>query len=959
MKSIINPFVGTLASIGKFLIIFMVLAGSMNLESAAQPLTANFGWDTNFTCMGDTAMFMDSTQFGSPPYTYSWDFGDTGTTDTSSLAFPTHVFSDSGNFNVRLIVTDNLTNVDTIILTINIANCCLIMPNPTQVDESCVGACDGMAFVGPTGGVPPYTYLWDDPGASTNDSAIALCSATYNVTITDSFGCVIFDSVSIYSPLLLVIDSTFGLPAICNSSCDGIANVSTSGGSPPYSFLWDDPGASTTDSALALCAGTYRVTVTDTSGCFLVDSFIVTEPAPLVTASGGGPALCTGSCDGFAFANPSGGIPPLTFLWDDPGVQITDTANGLCAGMYHVTVTDINGCSAIDSFNVADPPILSAAPTSVSASCNGGCDGTAKANPSGGTPPYTFYWDDPGFQTVDSAIGLCALMYHVTITDFNGCSDTDSVQVTEPAPFTASAGADAVICEGSSYTLSGAIGGGATSLTWSTMGTGSFDNPILAAATYTPSAGDIAGGFVQLIITTNDPDGGGPCLAGVDTMLLTIDAAATTGAGLDSTICEGSSYSLFGTLGGSASSITWTTSGTGTFDNPALLGATYTPSPADIAGGTVTLTITTDDPVGLCGPANDFMVLTINSVATASAGADATICEGSNYTLSGIIGGSASNSAWTSSGTGTFDNPSLLAATYTPSPADIAGGTVTLTITTDDPVGPCFAASDFITITINQAAIATAGLDSTICEGATYTMLGTMGGSATSITWTTSGTGTYDNPNLIGAIYTPSAADIAGGTVTLTITSNDPDGAGPCAAASDFMVLTINSVATASAGPDATICEGSNYTLAGTIGGGASTSAWSSSGTGTFDNPSLLAATYTPSPADIAGGTVTLTITTDDPVGPCFAASDFITFTINQAAIVTAGLDSTICEGATYAMLGTMGGSATSITWTTSGTGTYDNPNLVGAIYTPSAADIIGGSVTLTITSNDPDGVGP
>src|SRR4030095_15935883 len=117
---------------------------------------------------------------------------------------------------------------------------------------------------------------------------------------------------------------------------------------------------------------------------------------------------------------------------------------------------------------------------------------------------------------------------------------------------------------------------------------------------------------------------------------------------------------LSGSKGGGASSATWSTSGTGNFDNSSSVNATYTPSAADITAGTVTLTLTTNDPAGPCGAVNDAMVLTINAAATVNAGADATICSGSTYTLSGTRGGGASSSTWTTSGSGSFNDATIV-----------------------------------------------------------------------------------------------------------------------------------------------------------------------------------------------------------------------------------------------------------------------------------------------------------
>src|SRR5439155_58508 len=154
-----------------------------------------------------------------------------------------------------------------------------------------------------------------------------------------------------------------------------------------------------------------------------------------------------------------------------------------------------------------------------------------------------------------------------------------------------------------------------------------------------------------------------------------------------------------------------------------------------------------------------------------------------------------------------------------------------------------------------------AGADQTVCSASPQIQLaGAVGGGAASGSWS-GGAGTYSpNASAPSAIYTPSAAEIAAGGVTLTLTTNDP--AGQCAAANDQMRITINPAATVNAGPDQVLCANSPQAqLAGSVGGGATGGTWSG-GAGTFSpGASALNATYTPSAAEIAAGSVTLTLT--------------------------------------------------------------------------------------------------
>jgi hypothetical protein len=422
-------------------------------------------------------------------------------------------------------------------------------------------------------------------------------------------------------------------------------------------------------------------------------------------------------------------------------------------------------------------------------------------------------------------------------------------------------------------------------------------------------------------------------------VIITTPPPAPTAAG--TTICSGTTATLTATAPGGL--YQWYTASTG----GTLLGSEESFTTPVLTSNTTYYVQTT---INGCTSPRTAVSVVINPIATANANVDQTICANSTVTLAGAIGGSATTGTW-SGGTGTFaPNATTLNATYTPSVADISAGTVTLTLTSNDPAGPCPAATDQMVITINAVAIANANVDRIICAGSTVTLTGSIGGSATTGTWS-GGSGTFaPNATTLNATYTPSAAEVTAGTVTLTLTSNDP--AGPCPAASDQMMITINPAATANANVDQAICSNSTVTLAGSVGGSASTGTWSG-GSGTFSpSAATLNGVYTPGAADISAGTVTLTLTSNDPAGPCPAATDQMVITINPVATANANIDQTICSGSTVTLAGAVGGSATTGTWS-GGTGTYaPNASTLNAVYTPSAAERTAGTVTLTLTSN-------
>jgi hypothetical protein len=647
------------------------------------------------------------------------------------------------------------------------------------------------------------------------------------------------------------------------------------------------------------------------------------------------------------------GSVTLTLTTDDP--------TGPCGSLSDQVKITINPAATVNAG--ADLVVCSSSPQAQLAGVLGG--GAATGTWSGGAGTYSPNASSPTAIYTPTAAEITAGGVTLTFTTNDPAGPcpavNDQVRITIGRAATVNAGADLIVCSSSPQAqLAGVVGGGAASGTWS-GGAGTFSPSASALnATYVPSADEIAAGSVTLTLTTDDPTG--PCGGLSDQVKITINPAATVSAGADLVVCSSSPQAqLAGVLGGGAATGTWS-GGAGTYSpNASSPTAIYTPTAAEITAGGVTLTLTTNDPAGPCPAVNDQVRININPAATVNAGVDLIVCSSSPQAqLAGVVGGGAASGTW-SGGAGTFSpSASTLNATYTPTAAEIAVGGVTLTLTTDDPNGPCGAVSDQVGIRVNPAATANAGADLTVCASSPLTQLaGVLGGGATSGAWT-GGAGTYSpNASSPTAFYTPSAAEIAAGGVTLTLTTNDP--AGPCPAVNDQVRITINPAATVNAGPDQTVCSSSpQVQLAGIIGGGASSGFWSG-GAGTFSpGRSDLNATYTPSGAEIAAGSVTFSLVTNDPAGPCPAMSDAITITINPAATVSAGADQRVCASSPRVQLaGTVGGGASSGTWS-GGAGNF-NPTASSptATYTPTAAEIAAGGVTLTLTTNDPAGPCP
>lgn len=197
------------------------------------------------------------------------------------------------------------------------------------------------------------------------------------------------------------------------------------------------------------------------------------------------------------------------------------------------------------------------------------------------------------------------------------------------------------------------------------------------------------------------------------------------------------------------------------------------------------------------------------------------------------------------------------------------------------PPGSAFIALDLRGLIISCASppSTSAGVDQTICEGEIVSLVAIIGGSATTIIWNTSGDGNFDNANSLTPQYTPGTNDITTGTVILTATTDDPDGAGNCTAISDDLMLTIEAIQISNAGVDQAICLTDVAVLTGNIGGSAIAANWTTNGDGSFDNSSSLTTNYTPGSFDISTGSSTLTLTTIATY--CAIASDELIILIN------------------------------------------------------------------------------
>ena len=435
--------------------------------------------DSNVSCNGSTdGGATASATGGTGAYTYTWSNAATTASITGVGA---------GTYSVTVTDANGCTDSTSVMIT---EPASLVASTILDSNVSCNGNTDGGATASATGGTTSYTYSWSN--SATTASITGVAAGTYSVTITDANGCTDSASLTITSPTGVVASAVLDSNVSCNSGSDGGATASATGGTAGYTYSWSN--SATTASITGVGAGTYSVTVTDANGCTDSTSVTITEPTSLVASSVvDNNTSCNGSTDGGATASATGGTGTYTYSWSNAAT--TATITGLGAGTYSVTVTDANGCTDSSSVTITEPAsIIASTVVDSNVSCNGSTDGGATASATGGTGAYTYTWSNAA--TTASITGVGAGTYSVTVTDANGCTDSTSVMITEPASLVASTILDSnVSCNGN--TDGGATAsatGGTTSYTysWNTGGVNATESG-LSAGTFTVTVTDANG----------------------------------------------------------------------------------------------------------------------------------------------------------------------------------------------------------------------------------------------------------------------------------------------------------------------------------------------------------------------------------------------------------------------------------------------------------------------------------
>ncbi len=306
------------------------------LVTITQPfiaLTANIITLTNAKCFGGSTGSVTVAGWGGTfPYVYSLNggsFGGSGTFSSLRAGVDTVTVRDAAMELIDIIIT--ITEPEEL----NIA--------VSGEDVTCYGAATGSVTAIVSGGIPPFSYLWDTTPAQTTATATGLNAGTYEVTITDANGCTATNNVMILQPAVDMTVSITGVNVLCNGGGSGSATAEVEGGLAPYEFSWNTVPEQTKETATDLSAGIFIVTVTDSHGCIKTGSVNITEPLEISITPSPTPASCPDSDDGAINLVIGGGQSPYNVIWSD-GITTQNRTN-IKAGEYSVVVTDHNGCA--------------------------------------------------------------------------------------------------------------------------------------------------------------------------------------------------------------------------------------------------------------------------------------------------------------------------------------------------------------------------------------------------------------------------------------------------------------------------------------------------------------------------------------------------------------------------------------------------------------------------------------
>jgi hypothetical protein len=439
-----------------------------------------------------------------------------------------------------------------------------------------------------TGGTAPFTYVWNN--GATAASLSNLGAGTYQVTVTDAAGCSVSNSASVSSSVVTLTTNT---PITTNSICGGAtgtASVTATNGTAPYTYAWSNGGNTQTINNIA--AGSYNVTITDANSCQgVLSGIVVNNPnSPSASISSSTNINCNGASTGTASVSATGGTVTTGYSYNWSNNANTASISGLTASVYTVTVTDNAQCTDVVAVTVSQPTAVTVSGSSTNILCFGQSTGAVSVSVSGGTPGYTYNWNNG--NNTDAQNNVAAGNYTVSVTDANNCLSTLQLSVTQPAAgISFNPVSTNILCFGAgngTVALNATGGSGILTYNWSN---GSTD----------PSLGFLQAGTYSCTVT--DANG---CVATSSSFVITEPTALnTTSAVTDATTFGGTDGSVNITVSGGTGSYSYNWSnGANTEDLNNLPAGEYTVTITDGNNCTFIQTETVDQPSSIFISAN-------------------------------------------------------------------------------------------------------------------------------------------------------------------------------------------------------------------------------------------------------------------------------------------------------------------------------------------------------------------
>ncbi len=521
-------------------------------------------------CPDDTIIFL--IQGGAA---YYWDFGD-GNTDSATTVLPgtdavfsLHAYDTAGTYPVIFTLTNGCGNSFTDTFDVYISDSASVFDfggdgppgffwEGLETGEPSL-TCEEVYFIA-LGGGSTFSWDWGD-GNNTITNTLYTTHAyntpgTYTISLFVQNSCsdtaTFTANITITGICPFLAATASGSDPTCEGMDNGSATVTVSGGTSPYTYLWDDLASQTGSTATGLSSGTYTVVVTDAAGdtamasTSLLNQFDIDISLTTVDAS-------CGSNDGVAMASALGGTTPYSFQWSNGVIGAIDTA--LSAGFYMVTATDNNGCSdfALATISDNDGPTITVFSTTY-ADCNG--NGGSIDIFITGDGPYTYLWSN-GSVTQDIS-NLAAGPYEVYVTDANGCVGLKSINVPGQEAFSLTTSVIDANCGNSNGSATVNISGGTPySYQW--------DDGL---AQTTETATNLGAGVYS--VTVIDDNG---CMGSASATVSEIGGATIVIDSVINTACNSSDGSVYITVSGGAFPYTFSWSNDSTTEDLAGVSA--------------------------------------------------------------------------------------------------------------------------------------------------------------------------------------------------------------------------------------------------------------------------------------------------------------------------------------------------------------------------------------------------